>query len=160
MIRIRRLLVLSSLFAGAGCFTTQPVSVGVAPESGSRVTIEINDAGRVALSPLMGPEIDRIDGMLLEKDTAGMTIAVKNVFGFRGGVQVWSDEKVRIEDVHIRAVTLRRFSRGRTVAFGAAGVGGITFLVNSGLASFFFGDETPSVPTDTTGQSILRLIRP
>jgi len=160
MVRSRLPVVLMSLFAMAGCYVTQPVTGGVAPEVGSRVVLEINDVGRLALGNTMGTEIDRVDGMLLQKDTTGMMISVKHVIGLRGSVQVWSDEIVRIEDDQVRAVSLRRFSPARSVAFGAAGVGGVTYLLTSGFAAFFFGDGDENIPNDTLGQSILRVVRP
>lgn len=153
-------MVLMSLFAVAGCFSTQPVTGGVTPEVGSRVVLDINDAGRVGLGNMMGTEIDRVDGMLLKKDTTGMTLAVKHVIGIRGSVQVWNDEQVRIEDHFVSTVSLRKFSRGRSVIAGAAGVGGVTLLVTSGFTAFLFGDNDKNIPTDTLGQTILRVVRP
>lgn len=158
MIRYRHVAVLLVLLPGAGCYTLQPVSGGVAPAVGSRVEVEVNDAGRVALGGSMGNEIDRIDGMLLEKDTAGMTLSVKHVYGLRGSVQVWSDEMVRIEDSYVRTMASRRFSTARSVAFGAAGVGGFTLLFTSGIIALAPPDQPP--PTDTLGQQILRVVRP
>lgn len=161
MIRSPRMLAVVATFAVAGCYVSQPVTGGVAPQAGARVELEINDAGRVGLGTLVGPEIERIEGTMLEKDTAGMTIAVKHVYGFRGSVQVWSDEQVRIQDSYVSRVSLRRFSTGRSVALGAAGVAGATIFVTSGLGAFFFGgDEIPTPPTDTSGQKIIRLIKP
>jgi hypothetical protein len=160
--KFRRLLVLFSLFAGAGCFSLQPVSGRVAPEVGARVDVTLNDAGRAALGPSIGPEVDRIDGMLLEQDSSGMRIAVKHVIGLNGSVQVWSDELIRVEDSHYRMLALRRFSKGRTVALGAGSVGGMAILVASGLNPFgFLGSDAGGGKGDTTpGESIIRVIRP
>jgi len=160
MIRSRLPVVWMSLFAVAGCYVSQPVTGGVAPEVGSRVVLEINDAGRMGLGYKMGTEIDRVDGMLNQKDTAGMLVAVKHVVGLRGSVQVWNDEQVRIEDDFVRSISLRQFSRGRSVVAGVAGVGGITFLMTSGFTAFLFGDNDKNIPTDTLGQTILRVVRP
>jgi len=159
MIRSRLPVVLLSLFAVSGCYSLQPVTGGVTPEVGSRVVLEINDAGRVGLGNMMGTEIDRVDGMLLEKDATGMMLAVKHVVGIRGSVQVWNDEQVRIEDDFVRAVSLRQFSKARSLAAGAAGVGGLTYLLTSGFAAYLFGNDN-NVPPDTSGQTILRVVRP
>jgi len=160
MIRSRLPVVLSSLFTVAGCFSTQPVTGGVTPEIGSRVVLEINDAGRMGLGNTMGTEIDRVDGVMLQKDTIGMTIAVKHVVGLRGSVQVWNDELVRIDDHFVSTVSLRQFSRSRSVIAGVAGVGGISLLLTSGFSAFLFGDNDKNIPTDTLGQTILRVVRP
>ena len=158
--RPRGIVVLAILFAGAGCYTSRPVTGEVAPLVGTRVELELNDAGRTALGVMMGPEIDRIDGTLLEKDTVGMRVSVKHVFGLRGSVQVWSDEIVRIEDRYVRTLSERRFSRGRSVAMGVVGVGGFSFLITSGVISFLSNGNDDPLPCDTCGQKILRVVRP
>jgi hypothetical protein len=161
VIRYHRLLVLFALFAGAGCYTLQPVSGGVEPETGTRLDVTLNDAGRVALGPLIGAEVDRIDGTLLEKDSAGMTLAVKHVVGLNGSTQIWSDELVRVQGSHIRQLARRQFSPARTAALGAAGVGGFTLMIFSGLNPFGLGDDGDgSQKGDTLGESIIRVIRP
>ncbi len=161
MSKYHRLLALFALLTGTGCYALQPVSGGVAPEAGARLDVTLNDAGRVALGPLIGAEVDRIDGTLLEKDSAGMTLAVKHVIGLNGSTQIWSDELVRVQDEHIRQLARRQFSPGRTAVLGAAGVGGFTLLVFSGLNPFGLGLEGDgSQKGDTLGESIIRVIRP
>jgi len=159
VIRFRRLLVLFSLFAGAGCYSLRPVSTGVAPEVGTRIDVELNDAGRATLAPAIGAGVDRIDGMLVEQDSAGMTLAVKHMISLDGSVQVWSNEPVRIENSQVRTISERHFSAARTVAFGAAGVAGTTFMFTKGLALLgLVGDG--DTKGDTTGQQLIRVIRP
>lgn len=158
MIRSHRLSALLSLFVFAGCFSLQPVDTGVAPEVGSRLEVALNDQGRATLGPAIGHGVDRIDGMLQERDSSGMTLAVKHMFLLNGGVQVWSDEPVRIERSQVLTVSLRRFSAVRTAALGAAGVGGLGLMVVSGLNPFGLGDDNKG--DTTTAESIIRVIRP
>lgn len=158
--RSRALVMLATIVAVAGCYTSQPFTGDVTPLIGSRVELELNDAGRAALGVMMGPEIDRIDGLLLEKDTVGLTVSVKHVFGLRGSVQVWSNEIVRIEDRYIRTFSSRRLSPGRSIAVGVAGVGGFTALITSGVLAGIIGDGNTDLPCDTCGQKILRVVRP
>jgi hypothetical protein len=159
--KFRRLTVLLSLFAGAGCFSLQPVTGGVAPEAGARVDVTLNDAGRAALGSSIGPAVDRIDGTVLEQDSSGMTLAVKHIIGLNGSVQVWSDELVRVEESQYRMLALRRFSRGRTVALGAGSVGGFALLIAAGVNPFgFIGNDAGGGKDSTPGESIIRVIRP
>ena len=158
--KYRRLPVLLSLFVGAGCFSSQPASTGVAPEVGSRLDVVLNDVGRVTLGPSIGQGVARIEGTLLERDSSGMTLAVKHIFLLNGGVQVWSDELVRVEDSQVLTLSLRRFSAMRTAALGAAGVGGFTLMIASGLNPFGLGGEDGGGGKDTTGEQIIRVIRP
>jgi hypothetical protein len=156
----RRLLVLTSLFVGAGCFESQPVTTGVAPEVGARVEVSLNDAGRAALGPAIGSSVDRIDGTMLERDSTGMTLAVKHIVGLSGSVQVWSDELVRVEHAQVLTLALRRFSPMRTAALGAAGVGGIGLMIATGISPFGLGNTDVGGKDDTTVVSIIRVIRP
>jgi hypothetical protein len=158
---LRRFVVCSSLFLVTGCYSLQPVRGGVAPEVGTRVDVALTDIGRAALGPQIGTEVDRIDGTLVQQDSAGVMLAVKHIIGLNGSVQVWSNETVRVEPTHIRTLSLRRFSPGRTVALGAVGVGGFALLVFSGLDPFGLGLEGDgSQKGDSIGESIIRVIRP
>jgi hypothetical protein len=156
---VRRPGLICSLlaFVVSGCFRLQPVATGAAPETGSSVALYLNDAGRLALGPSVGPEIDRLEGRLVELDNEGYLIAVQHVYALRGGVQIWSGEQVRVGKDHVRSVSERRLSKVRTVALGAAGAGSLTYMLSRGL--FGFGLDDPSTPTDTTAES-LRLIWP
>lgn len=140
----------------AGCYTMQPVASNEALV-GTRVVLHVNDAGRVALGRSMGQEIDRVEGQLLEKDSATFLIAVKHVFTLRGGVHVWSDESVRIRQEYVGRLSERQLSKGRTIAFSALGAGSVAFLLSRGLLGSGLGDPT-DVPADSG--AFLRMIWP
>lgn len=144
-------------FLVTGCYALHPVAFGVTPEVGARVAIEVNDMGRVALGGSMGPEIDRILGRLVGFDSAGYEVAVEEVHLLRGGIQVWNHEKMRIAKDQIRAFSERRYSRGRSLALGAVGVGSVAFLLSRGLLGAGLGDP-PGVPSDSG--DLLRVIWP
>jgi hypothetical protein len=156
----RRLAVLLTLFVGAGCFAAQPVSTGAVPEVGSRLDVTLNDAGRVTLGPAIGSGVERIEGVLLEKDSSGMSLSVKHIFLLNGSVQIWSDELIRVEDSQVLTLSLRRFSAARTAVLGAAGIGGFALMVASGLNPFGLGDEEPGGGKSDTAEAIIRVIRP
>src|SRR6187401_2195337 len=59
----------------AGCYTLQP-SRGATPQPGKIIGLDINDAGRVALSGSMGPEIGQIEGRLVSRDSAEYVVGV------------------------------------------------------------------------------------
>ena len=160
MTKYRRLPVLLSLFVGAGCFASQPVATGVAPEVGAQLDVALNDVGRATLGPSIGHGVERIEGTLLERASSGMSLAVKHIFLLNGGVQVWSDELVRVEDSQVLTLSLRRFSTVRTAALGAAGVGGFALMIAGGLNPVGLGGENGGRGKDTTGEQIIRVIRP
>lgn len=110
--------------------------------------MDINDAGRVALGGSMGPEISQIEGQLLEKDSAEYLMSVSSIRLLRGGEQTWSGEKVHIKSEYVSSFYQRRFSRGRSLALGAVGVGAIAYFVTRSLVT---GSSTPDtqIPGDT-----------
>jgi hypothetical protein len=112
----------------AGCYTLTPASGG-APEVGTKVAFDINDAGRVALGSSMGQEIAQVEGTLVEKDATGYLLAVSNVRLLRGGEQVWTGEQVRLRQEYLGNTYERRLSMGRSVGMGVIGVGGFAALV-------------------------------
>ena len=140
-----------------GCFTLQPITTGTAPESGTRMALVLNDVGRVALAPTVGPEIDRIEGRLVGADSDGYSIAVEHVYFLRGGVQIWSGENVRVGRSQVGSVSERRLSKVRTAAMGAAGAGAVAYMLSRGLFGSGLGDNP--TPGDTTSD-LLRVILP
>lgn len=136
-----------------GCYTFLPVSGPPAP--GMDVAFDVNDAGRVALGGVMGPEIGRIEGRVLERGTEDFLIAVSSIRLLRGGEQVWNGEPVRIRAEHVGPASERRFARGRTVALGVGVIGGFAaFLITRSLIGA--GTEDGNPPVDTANTRIIR----
>lgn len=147
--------ILSVAVAGlllVGCYTLEPTG-GVVPEVGMGIALDLNDAGRVALGGSMGPEIARIEGQLLSKDTEDYFVAVRTVYYLRGGEQEWRGEKVHIKPQYVSMLYERRFSRGRTLAVGAAALGAVALLAGQKLFGSGTGTPDPNIPHDT-GQSV------
>jgi hypothetical protein len=134
-----------------GCYTLQPTG-GPVPEVGSRVAFDVNDAGRLALGGSMGPEIDQIEGRLVERDTTDYLIAVSAVHLLRGGDQVWSGERVHIRPAYVSRTYERRFSPGRTVVLSAIGVAVVAAFVSQALVGS--GNESPSRGSDSSGATV------
>jgi hypothetical protein len=146
----RRLFVLAVLGSALlGCYTLKPIG-GVEPKPGARLAFEVNDAGRAALGGTMGPEIAQVEGLLLEKDNEGYLLAVSNVRLLRGGEQVWSGEKVRLNNQYLGTAYGRRFSLGRSIGLGVVGIGGFTAILVStsllGLGQDDNGGQTDTIP--------------
>ena len=131
-----------------GCYTLQPAG-GIAPQIGSEIAFDVNDRGRVALGGSMGPEIGQIEGRLVSADSAEYLVAVNAVRFLRGGEQVWRGENVRIRTEHVSTMYTRKFSRGRTMALGALGVGAAVLLGSQGILVPFPGGDNPKAPGDT-----------
>lgn len=125
--------MLAGALAVSGCYTMTPLA-GPVPGVGTVVAFAINDAGRVALGGSLGPEVDRIEGRLLENGDDSYLLAVSSLTLLRGGQQVWQGEQVRVRKAHVTASWERKFSTGRTIGVGAIVVGGFAaFLATRSL---------------------------
>ena len=117
----------------AGCYTLRPAAGGV-PEVGTQIAFDVNDSGRVALGPSMGPEIGQIEGRLVSRENGEYLVAVTAVRHLRGGEQVWKGEQVRIKSAYVGPAYVRQFDKVRSVAVGGTVVGGFAaFLIGRAL---------------------------
>lgn len=132
----------------AGCYTLVPATTGVVPSIGTDVAFDINDAGRLALGGSMGPEIAQVEGRLLDSDSSEYVVAVSDIKLLRGGEQSWSGERVHLKSEYVAAVYERRFSRSRSIAMGAAGIGLIAAIAGRSIIGAGGPDEG-RVPPDT-----------
>lgn len=143
----RRIVVAVTLLVSTGCYTMQPVTEQPFP-LGITVELVINDAGRAALRPMMGPEVAKVQGRLVQKDSVGYTLTVTQLGLLRDGTQVWSGERVSIKSEYVNSVTERRFSRARTAAVTAAVLGVVAIVFTQSIKGSLFGDDG-KVPSDT-----------
>jgi hypothetical protein len=132
----------------AGCYTLQPVS-GTSPVVGSRIAVDVNDAGRLALGGSMGPEIGQIEGTLMQRDNGEYLLGVRSISLLRGGVQVWSGEPVHIKKEYVSTVYQRELSKSRTIALAAAGVGAVALIASQNLLGGGDPQGPKQTPTDT-----------
>lgn len=145
-LRFTSCLVLGLL---AGCYTLQPVR-GASPVVGSRVALDVNDAGRVALGGSMGPEIGQVEGTLIQRGNGDYLLGVTSVSFLRGGVQVWKGEQVHIKPEYVSTVYERRLSKGRTIALAAAGAGAVALIASQNLLGGGDHANDQEIPRDTS----------
>ena len=112
------------------------------------MAFDINDAGRVALGGSMGPEIARIEGRLLDRDSTAYVVAVRNVTLLNGGDQTWKGERVQLKTEYVSGNYERRLSPARSIAMGALGIGAIVLVVDRSILPGGNPDNGQS-PSDT-----------
>lgn len=112
------------------------------------MAFDINDVGRVGLGGQMGPEIAQVEGQLMQDDAAEYLVAVSNVKFLRGGEQTWRGEKIRIKHEYVTTLYERRFSRSRTLAVAAVGVGIVALIAGRSILGTGGEDPLP-LPHDT-----------
>lgn len=128
-----------------GCYTLVPVS-GSTPALGSPVAFDVTDVGRVALGGTMGPEIDRIEGRLVERDNGEYLLSVTSVSLLRGGEQKWSGEQVRLKQDQVGRMYEQRLSKSRTGLAVALGLGATAFIATQGLRAAGSEDQPIDSP--------------
>lgn len=151
----RALLALAMSGAAlAGCFSMQPVH-NATPEPGAAVALDVNDAGRVALEPTMGREIDQIHGNLVRQDTAGYVLAVTSVDFLHGGSQTWTGEVIPIKTAYVSGYYAQTFSPQRTAIAAAGIVVAAAVMAKQGFStgSTPTTDGTTPPPPDTKQRS-------
>lgn len=132
-----------------GCYTMQPTG-GPVPQLGTIIGLDLNDAGRAALGGAMGPEIEQVEGRLIQKDTSEYLVAVTTVHLLHGGEQVWHGENVHIKTGYVSSLYERKFSAARSAALAAAGVGAVAVIATRGLVGLGSPGSTSGMePGDT-----------
>lgn len=134
--------------AASGCYSLARIPGG-SPAPGMRVAFDVNDAGRAALGGSMGPEIDRVEGRLLERNNGDYLLGVTSVSLIRGGVQTWKGEQVVVKPEFVSTVYERRFSPVRTGLAVAAFAGGVAVIMTQDLLGGGAEDDSKT-PGDTS----------
>jgi hypothetical protein len=121
-------ILVSSFVLGCYTFVPAPASYITA---GQPVSLEINDLGRVNLSPVIGADVARVTGTLVQQGTADYTIRMDEITYLNGKSSRWSGETVTIRQDFVRTVFQRKFSSGKTAAAVLAGAGLVTGAILS-----------------------------
>lgn len=96
-----------------GCYSYLPVQ-DTPPAPGRNVGITLNDRGRQLTGERLGPDAERIDGIIVSQSEASVTVSVNRVRSMRGSSSIWAGEQVEIPREGIRGFQERQLSKGRT----------------------------------------------
>jgi hypothetical protein len=143
--------VVAALVCSSGCYSLERVS-GATPAPGTRIALDVNDAGRVALGGSMGPEIDRVEGRLIDHTNGEYLLGVTSVQLLRGGVQPWKGEQVVVKPEFVSTVYERRLDKVRTGLFAAAIAGGVFAIASQNLFTTGTEDSPSSIDTIQTNR--------
>jgi len=122
----------------SGCYTLTPVQS--VPPSGSVLILGLNDQGRVALGPSVGPAAQTVMGTLQSRNDSAFVLSVNSVSYLNGQSNRWSGEPLIVQTSLVQDTKLRQFSRGRTaLAVALTGAGFLAFALTRGL----FSSSTP-----------------
>ena len=109
-----------------GCYTYVPFH-GLTVTPGMNISLELNDQGRVAVGERLGPELQRVDGALVEASDTNLVLLVSQVRDINGGTTRWSGEPVRLKQAYTKQIFERRLDKPKTGLF----VAGVTALLGA-----------------------------
>jgi hypothetical protein len=131
MRRGRRLtLTAALLLCVAACYTYRPLSAPL-PTEGTRVQATLTDDGADSLAGRVGPNIQAVAGEVVRADSAGLTLAVREVENRRGQRDGWQGESVEIPRRFVQDLQERRLAVGGTSLLGGAVAAGLFALTRA-----------------------------
>lgn len=103
------------IVASAGCYQYTPVRTD-APPPGTRVRVELTDAGSVELASKVGPRVEAIEGVVRSASADTLPLAVSLTVDRAGRESDWKGESVLVPRSAMASLRQRTLSRGRSVA--------------------------------------------
>ena len=134
----------------AGCYTLVPVAT-LQPAPGTKLSVLLNDEGRMQTAQQIGPYTMRIDGELVQASESNYVLAVTEVVDIRGAHSKWTGETVPLPKSYVMTTYERRFSTPKTVGLlGAVTAGFVALVASFNLFGFggSSGDSGQPPPVD------------
>ena len=119
-----RPLLLCAALSLAACYTYRPLATAE-PTAGSRVSAQLTTAGSQELVSEIGPDVLHVEGMVLQADSSGLDLEVKEIESYRGIRSDWNGEQVRLPREAVAGLQERRLSPGGTGLMGGAVIAGL-----------------------------------
>ena len=116
----------------SGCYTTVPVAS--TPTPGQVLVMDLNDSGRLALGPRIGPSASKVEGVLDSRTDSAYVVKVNSVVYLNGSNQRWTNEPLTIQRDLVSELRERKLSPTRTALFTAGTLGAaVAFYASRGL---------------------------
>lgn len=111
----------------AACYSYAPI-LATPADAGTTVRLRLTDAGSVALAPLIGPQIESMDGRLVSAADTSFVLGVTQTANRSGLETPWRGEQLTVPRAAIARVERKQLSKGRTWTMGAIFVGAIALI--------------------------------
>lgn len=125
--RGRRVVVACISAFNLGCYTAVPIS-GESARTGTRISVELTDAGTVEMASQVGPRIHMLVGDVNVVSDSTIVLSMRSATDVRGVESLWQGEQVTVRRGDIASVGERQLSTGRTAVFSVIAVAG-AFLI-------------------------------
>jgi hypothetical protein len=116
--------VIAGAFLLTGCYTYRPLATPD-PVPGDRVSAQLTVDGSRELAGQIGPEVLHVEGDVLDADSTGLNLEVREIESYRGIRSDWHGEQVRLPRQAVAGMQERRLSIGGTTVLGGVLTAGL-----------------------------------
>lgn len=97
----------------AACYTYRPLTTPE-PSPGDRVSAQLTSEGSRELADQIGPEVLHVEGDVLEVDSLGLNLQVREIESYRGIRSGWGGEQLHLPRQAVAGMQQRKLSVGGT----------------------------------------------
>jgi hypothetical protein len=126
---LMRVVPLAALLL-CGCYVNIPMTTS-SPDPGTRLHVQLTDAGSVDLARYLGPNVISIDGRFIQADDSALSVSVNQVSMRSGDEQFWKGETVVLPRSAIAFVQRRKLSTWRSGLLAGVFLAGLAVLGSS-----------------------------
>ncbi len=116
--------ILGAALSLAACYTYRPLS-SPEPEPGTRISAQLTGQGSQELAGQIGPDVLHVEGEVVEADSSGVDLVVREIESYRGIRSDWKGEQVRLPRAAVAGIQERRLSPGGTGLMGGVLAAGL-----------------------------------
>lgn len=144
------LLWITGLALQAGCYSYLPMQSAPPPENTPVVALMIGDRGRTLIGERVGSLVEQIEGRIIRRDSAQITMQVHKVIDVRGNHSTWTGEEVVIPNEAVMGYRTRKLSKLKTALLVGGGI--VALVLTLGRSLDIFGVPVEGSP-GTNGPS-------
>jgi hypothetical protein len=116
--------ILGAAMSLAACYTYRPLPTPE-PEPGARISAQLTGQGSQDLAGQIGPDVLHVEGEVVEADSSGLDLVVREIESYRGIRSDWNGEQVRLPRAAVAGIQERRLSAGGTGLLGGVLAAGL-----------------------------------
>jgi len=121
---MRTRFIFSAALSLSACYTYRPLA-SPEPTAGTRVSAQLTGTGSQELTAQIGPDVLHVEGTVLQADSTGYDMEVREIESYRGIRSDWNGEQVRLPRLAVAGIQERRLSPGGTGIMGGVLVAGL-----------------------------------
>lgn len=111
-----------------GCYVTTPIPSTPAPVAGTKLHVQLTDAGSASLAQYLGPNVGYVDGRLLAESDTTMSLSVSGLTFRSGEEQYWKGENVSLPHSAIATIQQKKVSWWRSTLLGGGIIAGLASI--------------------------------